>query len=66
MGADGATVATGGIEPEKIMQIVEYYKAGELEKAREVQFSLLPLIRKWFAKDFPEGFRDAIAEKGFL
>lgn len=66
MGADGATVATGGIEPEKIMQIVEYYKAGELEKAREVQFSLLPLIRKWFAKDFPEGFREAIAEKGFL
>ena len=27
---------------------------------------LLPLIRSWFVKDFPEGFRDAVAAKGFL
>lgn len=66
MGADGATVATGGIEPEHIMAIVAAWQAGEWEKARAIQFSLLPLIRKWFVKDFPEGFRDAVAEKGFL
>ena len=30
------------------------------------QFELLPLIRSWFVKDFPEGFRDAAAAKGFL
>ncbi|MBR6471406.1 MAG: dihydrodipicolinate synthase family protein [Victivallales bacterium] len=66
MGADGATVATGGIEPEAIMKIVSLWKEGKIDEAREIQFALLPLIRKWFAKDFPEGFRDAVAGKGFL
>ena len=65
-GADGATVATGGIEPEKIMAIVSAWKNGDFERARAVQFELLPLIRSWFVKDFPEGFRDAVATKGFL
>lgn len=66
MGADGATVATGGIEPDKIMEIVALYKAGKIDEAKKIQFELLPLIRKWFVRDFPEGFRDAVAEKGFL
>lgn len=66
MGADGATVATGGIEPDKIMSIVKLFQAGKLAEARAIQFELLPSIRQWFAKDFPEGFREAIAEKGFL
>lgn len=65
-GADGATVATGGIEPEKIMSIVSAWNAGDFERAKAIQFELLPLIRKWFVKDFPEGFRDAVAAKGFL
>ena len=66
MGADGATVATGGIEPDAIMEIVSLWQEGKVAEAREIQFALLPKIRKWFAKDFPEGFRDAVAEKGFL
>lgn len=65
-GADGATVATGGIEPEKIMAIVSAWCQGDFERARTIQFELLPLIRSWFVKDFPEGFRDAVAAKGFL
>jgi len=65
-GADGATVATGGIEPEKIMGIVSAWKDGDFERAKAIQFELLPLIRSWFVKDFPEGFRDAVAAKGFL
>lgn len=66
MGADGATVATGGIEPDAVMKIVSLWEEGKFTEAREVQFALLPLIRKWFAKDFPEGFRDAVAQRGFL
>lgn len=66
MGADGGTVATGGIEPEKIMQIVSLYQEGRIEEARLVQFSLLDSIRSWFVKDFPEGFKEAAAQKGFL
>ena len=65
-GADGATVATGGIEPKKIMAIVSAWRQGDFERARTIQFELLPLIRSWFVKDFPEGFRDAVAAKGFL
>ncbi|MST98029.1 dihydrodipicolinate synthase family protein [Victivallaceae bacterium BBE-744-WT-12] len=66
MGADGATVATGGIEPDRIMEIVRAWRAGDLNRARQVQSELLPLIRSWFAEDFPEGFRKAVAAKGFL
>ena len=66
MGADGATVATGGIEPDAIMKIVSLWRAGNIAEACEIQLELLPHIRKWFAKDFPEGFRDAVADKGFL
>ena len=66
MGADGATVATGGIEPDRIMEIVRAWRAGELNRARQVQSELLPLIRSWFAEDFPEGFRKAVAAKSFL
>ena len=65
-GADGATVATGGIEPDRIMGIVNAWRDGDLERAKTLQFELLPLIRSWFVKDFPEGFRDAVAAKGFL
>ena len=61
MGADGATVATGGIEPDRIMEIVRAWRAGNLNRARQVQSELLPLIRSWFAEDFPEGFRDFLA-----
>ncbi len=66
MGADGATVATGGIEPDAIMKIVSLWREGKIAEARKVQFELLPRIRQWFAKDFPQGFRDAVAAKGFL
>ena len=66
MGADGATVASAGIEPEKVMQIVRLFRQGKINEARTVQFELLPLIRRWFVKDFPEGFRDAVKERGFL
>ena len=38
----------------------------DFERAKAIQFELLPLIRSWFVKDFPEGFRDAVAAKGFL
>ena len=66
MGADGATIATGGIEPDAIMKIVSLWQAGKIAEACEIQLELLPQIREWFAKDFPEGFRDAVAAKGFL
>ncbi len=64
-GGDGATVATGGIEPEKIMRIVDAFREGDFETARNVQFELLPHIREWFLGDFPAGFRKAVEEKGF-
>lgn len=66
MGADGATIATGGIDPDAVMSIVSLWQNGKFAAAREAQFALLPRIREWFAKDFPEGFRDAVADKGFL
>ena len=66
MGADGATVATGGLEPQTVMGIVDAWMRGDSETARKLQFSLLPLIRRCFAKDFPDGFREAAEERRFL
>lgn len=65
MGADGATVATGGIEPEKIMNIVKAFEQGDFETARKIQFELLPLIAQYFSKEFPIGFKEAVLSKGF-
>ena len=66
MGADGATIATAGIVPDTVRQLVDAFEKGDWETAKQLQFELLPMIRKWASKDFPEGFREAIAELGFL
>ena len=66
MGADGATIATAGIVPDLVRRLADAFEKGDLAEAKKVQFELLPMIRKWASKDFPEGFRDAVAELGFL
>ena len=65
MGADGATIATAGIEPEKVMALVRDYCEGDLLQARQKQLELMPRIRDYFAKDFPEGFKEAVEAEGF-
>ncbi len=66
MGADGGTVATGGVVPEVVMRLYHCAVSGDLDEARRIQFKLLELINiMLFGADFPEGVRVAIELRGF-
>ena len=42
-GGNGAVAATANIAPRLVVSIYDYFKAGDIEKAREAQFKLAPL-----------------------
>lgn len=65
VGGKGCMTATAGILPEIMIGIYEAWKAGDYEKARELQFSILLLIRGMFALPFPLGFKCALELRGF-
>lgn len=66
MGADGGTTATSGIVPEIVVELYERAVAGDLERAKELQYRLLPLINLMLlGVNFPEGFRTGVAVRGF-
>jgi dihydrodipicolinate synthase/N-acetylneuraminate lyase len=66
MGGDGGTVATSGIVPELVMKLYHLFKAGDIAEATRIQYELLNLIEVMLTgADFPEGFRAALAVRGF-
>jgi dihydrodipicolinate synthase/N-acetylneuraminate lyase len=65
MGAKGCMTATSGILPEAMIGIYDAWKEGNYDKARELQFSILLLIRAMFAAPFPTGFKAALEVRGF-
>ena len=56
--------ARGPVAPSSI-GIYRAWKAGDYDKARELQFSILLLIRAMFAAPFPVGFKTALEVRGF-
>ena len=66
MGANGGTTATSGIVPEIIVELYDRTVAGDLERAKELQYRLLPLINLMLlGVTFPEGFKTGVAVRGF-
>ncbi|MBX7168482.1 MAG: dihydrodipicolinate synthase family protein [Pirellulales bacterium] len=66
IGCDGGTNATSGIVPEITRQLYDLTLAGRLDEARQVQYRVVTLFDTMFsAADFPEGFRAALALRGF-
>lgn len=65
MGADGGAIATSGIVPEAVLGIYNACKNDDIDTARTLQFSILPLIARMFSHDFPTGFRAGVAARGF-
>jgi 4-hydroxy-tetrahydrodipicolinate synthase len=66
MGGDGGTIASSGVAPEAIMKIYHDFRAGRFDECRRVQFKLLELIGTMLrAGNFPEGFREGAALRGF-
>jgi len=65
MGAKGCMTATAGIMPEIMVGIYKAWQKGDYDKARELQFSVLLLIRAMFSAPFPLGFKTALEVRGF-
>jgi 4-hydroxy-tetrahydrodipicolinate synthase len=65
VGGKGCMTATSGILPEIMIDIYEAWKAGNYEEARELQFSILLIVRAMFSLPFPLGFKVALEMRGF-
>jgi 4-hydroxy-tetrahydrodipicolinate synthase len=66
MGCDGGTIASSGVMPEVILKLYSEFKAGNHSECRRLQLKLQEVIGVMFAAgNFPEGFRAAIALRGF-
>ena len=66
MGGDGGTIASSSVIPEVILKLYADYQAGNYAECRRVQLKIQELIGAMFAAgNFPEGFRAAVALRGF-
>jgi dihydrodipicolinate synthase/N-acetylneuraminate lyase len=66
IGCDGGTNATSGVVPEITRKLYDLTLAGRLNEARELQYKLVGLFDAMiYSADFPEGFRAALALRGF-
>ena len=66
MGANGGTIATSGIIPEVIVELYERARDGDIERARMLQYRIIPLINHMLlGVNFPEGFKTGVAMRGF-
>jgi N-acetylneuraminate lyase/4-hydroxy-tetrahydrodipicolinate synthase len=65
VGGKGCMTATSGILPEIMIAIYEAWKADDYERARELQFSILLVVRAMFSLPFPLGFKVAMEMRGF-
>lgn len=65
VGVKGCMTACAGIFPEIMLGIWEAYHGGDWEKAKRLQFALLPVIRVLFSPPFPLGFKAAMEVRGF-
>lgn len=65
-GADGGTNASSGVVPELTRKVYDLTRAGRLEEAMRLQYKLLELFDAMlYSADFPEGFKAAVALRGF-
>ena len=66
VGCDGGTNATSGVVPELTRAIYEACKAGQWDRAMQLQYRLLPLFDAMIATvEFPEGFRRGAQIRGW-
>lgn len=65
-GANGGTNATSGVVPELTRAIHRSVVSGDIERAMELQYQLLPLFDAMISiGEFPEGFRAGARSRGW-
>jgi dihydrodipicolinate synthase/N-acetylneuraminate lyase len=66
VGCDGGTNATSGVVPELTKAIFQAAKAGQWDRAMQLQYRLLPLFDAMISvAEFPEGFRRGALIRGW-
>lgn len=65
MGAKGCFTASSGIFPEIMIGAYKAWEKGDMETAKTLQRSILPLVRSMFSVAFPVGFKLALELRGF-
>lgn len=65
MGAKGCMVASACVLPEIMVGIYHAWRQGDIEEAKDLQFSILLLVRAIFSLPFPIGFKVALEMRGF-
>jgi 4-hydroxy-tetrahydrodipicolinate synthase len=65
VGGKGCMTAISGILPEIMVDIYEAWKKGNYEDARQLQASILLIMRTMFALPFPLGFKLGMEMRGF-
>jgi len=61
LGAPGAIVALANIAPKMVVELFEYAKKGEINKAKEIYFKLLPIARAIGSEyNFPAPVKEAV------
>jgi len=63
-GGKGAVAATANVAPEIIVGIYDAVQAGDFEKARDLQFKLLPIRRAFTLGTFPVVIKEALNMMG--
>lgn len=65
MGAKGSITGIAAILPEYMLGIYNHWKKGNYNKAREIQISILEVMRAMNSLPFPMGFKLALEIRGF-
>ncbi|MCL5957911.1 MAG: dihydrodipicolinate synthase family protein [Chloroflexi bacterium] len=65
MGAKGCMGGTTAVVPEAMVALYRSFQRGDLERAKDLQFSVLKLARAMMAQEFPLGFKLALQTRGF-
>lgn len=65
LGAKGSISVVGNIEPKLLNLMFDYYFNGQLDKAREIHYMLLPLIKSLFLEVNPIPIKFALKLYGF-
>lgn len=66
LGGHGAIAAAAHVWPERFVALYAAFRAGELARARELGYALLPLVRLLFAEPNPAPIKAALALQGLI
>jgi 4-hydroxy-2-oxoglutarate aldolase len=65
LGAKGGTVALANVLPEQCVAIYDYFQAGKLEEARQIQLNVLEINKAVTARWGPAGLKAAMGLVGY-